>query len=84
METVSMAEESRSKASPLTLMIDVNIIIDHIGRREPFYELSRRVCLLGLAGEAREFISSNMITDIFYLLRKDYGGQEAQRMRQKD
>ena len=59
-------------------MLDNNIVIDHIDRREPFYELSRRVCLLGVVGEANTYISVNMLTDIYYLLRKDYGSQGAQ------
>lgn len=68
----------------MVLMLDANIVIDHIGRREPFYELSRRVCLLGITGEAATYISTNMATDIYYLLRKDYGSQEAQRMIEED
>lgn len=68
----------------MKLMIDTNIIIDHIGQREPFYELSRRVCLLGITGEAETFVSASMITDVFYLLRKDHGSGEAQRMIEED
>ena len=68
----------------MVLMLDANIVIDHIGRREPFYELSRRVCRLGITGEAATYISTNMATDIYYLLRKDYGSQEAQRMIEED
>ncbi len=68
----------------MDLMLDTNIVLDHVGRREPFYELSRRVCLLGLVGEARTFVSTSMVTDLFYLLRKDFGAAEAQRMIQED
>lgn len=68
----------------MDLMIDANIILDHIGRREPFYELSRRTCLLGVTGEARTYISANTATGIFYVLRKDYGSYEAQRMIEED
>ena len=64
----------------MDLMLDTNIVLDHIGRREPFYRLSRLVCLLGITGEARTFITTSMVTDIFYLLCKDYGSREAQRM----
>ena len=64
----------------MDLMLDTNIILDHIGRREPFYELSRRVCLLGVVQEASTYISVNMLTDIYYLLRKDYGSDAAQEM----
>lgn len=68
----------------MNLMLDANVVIDHIGMREPFYELSRRVCLLGVTGEARTFISTNMATDIYYILRKDHGSSEAQRMFEED
>lgn len=34
----------------MELMLDNNIVLDHIQRREPFYELSRRACLLGIVG----------------------------------
>ena len=68
----------------MDLMLDTNIVLDHIGRREPFYELSRRTCLLGIVGEARTFVSASMVTDLFYLLRKDFGSCEAQRMIEED
>lgn len=64
----------------MVLMLDNNIILDHIGRREPFYRLSRLTCLLGITGKAETFISVNMLTDLFYLLRKDYGSIGAQNM----
>lgn len=68
----------------MDLMLDTNILLDHIGRREPFYELSRRTCLLGIVGEARAYITANMVTDLFYLMRKDFGSREAQRMIEED
>lgn len=32
----------------MDLVLDTDIVLDHIDRREPFYELSRKVCLLGV------------------------------------
>ena len=64
----------------MDLMLDTNIVLDHIDRREPFYELSRKVCLLGVVEEANTYVSVSMLADIFYLLRKDYGSQAAQDM----
>lgn len=64
----------------MDLMLDLNVILDHIGRREPFYTTSRKVCLLGIMQEANTYISVNMLTDLFYILRKDYGSQGAQEM----
>ena len=68
----------------MDLMLDTNIVLDHVGRREPFYELSRKVCLLGIIEEATTFVSVSMLTDLYYLLRKDYGSAEAQRMIEED
>lgn len=70
--------------SAMDLMLDTNIVLDHVGRREPFYELSRKVCLLGIIEEATTFVSVSMLTDLYYLLRKDYGSAEAQRMIEED
>ena len=64
----------------MDLMLDSNIMLDCIGRREPFYELSRRTCLLGIIGEANTYISVSMMTDLYYLLRKDYGSRRTQEM----
>lgn len=68
----------------MDLMLDTNIVLDHIGRREPFYELSRRVCLLGVVEEASTYISVSMLTDIYYLLSRDYGSDAAQEMIEKN
>ncbi len=68
----------------MDLMLDTNIVLDHIANRKPFAELSRRVCLLGITGEATAYISANMITDIIYLLRKTHGSLEAQRIVEED
>ncbi len=64
----------------MDLVLDTNIVLDHIDRREPFYELSRKVCLLGVVEAANTYVSVSMLTDIYYLLRKDYGSQGAQDM----
>jgi len=64
----------------MDLVLDNNIVIDHIGKREPFYELSRKTCLLGAIGEANTYISVNMLSDLFYLFRKDYGSERAQEL----
>ncbi|GHT78958.1 PIN domain-containing protein [Actinomycetota bacterium] len=64
----------------MELMLDNNIVIDKLCQREPFYKLSNKVCLLGLVGDANTHISVNMLSDIFYILRKDYGNMRAQEM----
>jgi predicted nucleic acid-binding protein len=64
----------------MILMLDSNVVIDALARREPFYELSYRVCALGITGEADTYVSVSMLTDIFYLLRKEHSAVDAQRL----
>jgi predicted nucleic acid-binding protein len=68
----------------MVLMLDTNVILDHVMRREPHREASRMVCMLGITGEARTLASVSMVTDLFYLLCKDYGSEMAQRMIAED
>lgn len=62
------------------MMLDSNILIDRLFQREPHYEMSSRVCLLGMFGDAELYISINMLTDIIYILRKRYASQELQEL----
>jgi hypothetical protein len=64
----------------MDLVLDTNIILDHIVKRAGFYELARKVCLLGITKEATTYITVNMLTDIHYLLQKDFGSIAAQEM----
>jgi hypothetical protein len=63
----------------MVLMLDSNVVIDALAKREPFYELSYRTCALGITGEADTYISVSMLTDIFYLLCKEHGAADALR-----
>ena len=63
----------------MILMLDSNIIIDRLCKREPFYELSSKVCLIGVMGDAQTYITVNMLTDIFYIMKKEYGSENSQR-----
>ena len=63
----------------MRILIDTNIILDSVLSRKPFCEDSDKV--LKMCGEATSTIgciSAHTITDMFYILRKDYDrkGQE--------
>jgi hypothetical protein len=42
--------------------------------------MSSKVCLLGMFGDAELYITVNMLTDIFYILRKRYTSRELQEL----
>jgi predicted nucleic acid-binding protein len=64
----------------MDLVLDTNIILDFVDRREGHFELARKICLLGIAREANTYLTVNSLTDMHYLLQKDYGSQRAQEM----
>ena len=51
-------------------MIDTNIFLDVLLKREPFYTGSKRVLKLCEEKKAQGFLSASSVTDIFYLVRR--------------
>ena len=51
-------------------MIDTNILLDVLLRREPFFESSKSVLKLCEDGKIQGFLSASSVTDIFYIIRK--------------
>ena len=64
----------------MVLILDNNIVIDFLTKREPFYELSKKVVMLGVFDDSDNFITITMLTDIYYILQKDYGSETAQEL----
>lgn len=54
----------------MRLTIDTNIVLDVLGRREPFFKNSQTVMQLVAEGKAEGSITATSLTDIYYILRK--------------
>ena len=54
----------------MRLMIDTNIFLDVLLRREPFYESSRAVLKLCEDKRVQGFLSASSATDILYIVKK--------------
>lgn len=54
----------------MKVLIDTNIIIDVLAKREPFHVISAQILRLSETGQIEAFISANTVTDIVYILRK--------------
>ncbi|MGE5582141.1 MAG: PIN domain-containing protein [Bacillota bacterium] len=54
----------------MKVLIDTNIIIDVLAKREPFHATSAQILRLSETGRITAFISANSVTDIVYILRK--------------
>ena len=59
------------------LLIDINVILDVLQKREPFYNASSQLLAAVESGKVKGFISANSITTLFYLIRKDTSTSQA-------
>lgn len=50
----------------MKLLIDTNVLLDVLLKREPFYEESAKVLTLSGKENVYEFVSASAITDIYY------------------
>ena len=51
-------------------MVDINVLVDVLQRREPFFLASAHVCDMAASGGLVGFISAHAITTIYYITRK--------------
>jgi predicted nucleic acid-binding protein len=54
----------------MKVLLDTNIILDVILKRSPFLTSAIEILRLSDSGKIESYITSNSITDIFYVLRK--------------
>jgi len=55
----------------MKIMLDTNVILDIIEKREPFFSDSYQVFLKSAAGEYEAIIGASSVTDIYYIARKN-------------
>ncbi len=54
----------------MKLMIDTNIVLDVLLKREPFYESSYKILELTEKDNISEYISATSLTDIYYIANR--------------
>lgn len=57
----------------MRILIDTNVILDILFKREPFFEASYGALKQAAANDSECLVSATAVTDIFYLLRKGLG-----------
>jgi len=60
-----------------TILVDLNIMLDVLQKRDPFYETSAKLLALIETGKVRGLIASHSITTLFYLFQKHQSSAEA-------
>jgi predicted nucleic acid-binding protein len=57
----------------MRILIDTNIVLDILLKREPFFETSYSALKRAVVNDIKCLVSATAVTDIFYLLRKGRG-----------
>lgn len=60
----------------MKILIDTNVILDIVQKREPFFTDSYQALRMAVEMNMECFISASAATDIFYLLRKSFPSSE--------
>lgn len=64
-------------ASKPVILIDLNILLDVLQHREPFFEMSARLMASVETGQVKGYVASHSITTLFYLIKKNRSAAEA-------
>jgi len=61
----------------LRVLVDINVLLDVLARREPHFDASAQVWVAVETGEADGLIAAHSITTLHYLLARHTGAQRA-------
>ena len=63
----------------MKLLIDTNVVLDVLLRREPFFRTAAEVLNLTQRDDVQEYVSASAITDIYYIANKQMKDRDAVR-----
>jgi len=58
-------------AAPVKALFDLNVLLDVLQKREPFYADSARALACAETGRVQGFVAPHSLTTLFYLVAKD-------------
>ena len=64
----------------MDILIDTNVILDHLGSRHPYVESAGQILRLCYQQDCRGYIAAHSITNIFYILRKEFSVSDRKKM----
>jgi predicted nucleic acid-binding protein len=64
-------------ANKPSILIDINILLDVLQKRESFYEISAALLAAVETGRVKGYVAAHSITTLFYLIKKDRSAAEA-------
>ncbi len=64
-------------AAKLRVLVDANVVLDVLAKRQPHYPTSAAIWALAEQGEVEGLLAAHSVTTLFYLLAKHLGQQQA-------
>ena len=61
----------RNIVAKIRVLFDINVLLDVLQKKEPFYQISAQALSLSESGTVDGFISAHSVTTLMYLLTKD-------------
>lgn len=58
------------------VLIDTNVLLDYLFEREPFFENAKQVIISCVDGDTKGCIAAHSISNMFFILRKDFTVKE--------
>ena len=63
----------------MNLLLDTNVLIDFIGRKEPHFDNAERIIIAGYYGDAKLWVSTQSLKDAYYVLSNYIDQKRVQR-----
>jgi len=64
----------------MVILIDTNVILDYLLTRQPFMDNADKILNLCLQQECNGYIVAHSVTNIFYILRKNFSASKRKKM----
>lgn len=61
----------------MKIFLDINVVLDVLGKRKPFYQSSAAILSLAEKGQVNAIMAAHSVTTIFYLMEKHFGRARA-------
>ena len=58
------------------ILIDTNVLLDYLLEREPYFESAKQVVISCVEGKVKGCIAAHSISNMFFILRKDFTAKE--------
>ena len=64
----------------MVILVDTNIILDVLQKREPFYKDSKMILAKCASGDIKGYIALHTVTNLFFILRKQYSIEDRRKL----